>query len=32
MTGTPEGVGELKKGDFVEAELDHFCSLKVNVD
>ena len=32
MTGTPEGVGELNKGDSVEAKLDHFCSLKVKVE
>ena len=32
MTGTPEGVGALNKGDSVEAKLDHFCSLKVKVE
>ena len=31
MTGTPEGVGEIKKGDILEADLSDFCSLKVNV-
>lgn len=31
MTGTPEGVGELKQGDFIEANLDNICSLKVYV-
>ena len=31
MTGTPEGVSELIKGDIVEAELNHLCQLKVNV-
>jgi 2-keto-4-pentenoate hydratase/2-oxohepta-3-ene-1,7-dioic acid hydratase in catechol pathway len=32
MTGTPEGVGEIIKGDILEAELGDICSLKVNVD
>ena len=32
MTGTPEGVGEIIKGDILEAELSNFCLLKVNVD
>lgn len=32
MTGTPEGVGEIVKGDVLEAKLGNFCSLKVNVD
>jgi 2-keto-4-pentenoate hydratase/2-oxohepta-3-ene-1,7-dioic acid hydratase in catechol pathway len=31
MTGTPEGVGEIKKGDVLEAWLSSFCSLKVDV-
>jgi 2-keto-4-pentenoate hydratase/2-oxohepta-3-ene-1,7-dioic acid hydratase in catechol pathway len=31
MTGTPEGVGELKNGDVIEANLDNLCSLKVDV-
>lgn len=31
MTGTPEGVGELKKGDIIEANLDNLCSLKIGV-
>ncbi len=32
MTGTPEGVGEIVKGDVLEAKLGNICSLKVNVD
>ncbi len=32
MTGTPEGVDEIFKGDMLEAKLGNFCSLKVNVD
>ena len=32
MTGTPEGVGEIKSGDILEANLGDICSLKVNVD
>ena len=31
ITGTPEGVGEIVKGDVLEAELGDLCSLKVNV-
>lgn len=31
MTGTPEGVGEIQKGDVLEAELSGICSLKVDV-
>ncbi len=31
LTGTPEGVGEIKEGDVLEAQLDSFCSLTVNV-
>lgn len=31
MTGTPEGVDEIKKGDRVKAKLGNICSLKVNV-
>lgn len=31
MTGTPEGVGEIKSGDMLEAELGNICSLKVDV-
>ena len=31
MTGTPQGVGEIKKGDVLEAWLSNFCSLKVDV-
>lgn len=32
MTGTPEGVGEITKGDLLEAELGNICSLRVNVN
>jgi 2-keto-4-pentenoate hydratase/2-oxohepta-3-ene-1,7-dioic acid hydratase in catechol pathway len=32
MTGTPEGVGEITKGDVLEANLGNICSLKVYVD
>ncbi len=31
MTGTPEGVDEIKSGDILEAELGNICFLKVNV-
>lgn len=31
MTGTPEGVGEIKKGDVIKAELKDFCFLEVDV-
>jgi 2-keto-4-pentenoate hydratase/2-oxohepta-3-ene-1,7-dioic acid hydratase in catechol pathway len=31
MTGTPEGVAEIKKGDKIEAKLGNICSLIVNV-
>ena len=31
MTGTPEGVGEIKKGDILEAEMANICYLKVDV-
>jgi len=31
MTGTPEGVSEIVKGDVLEASLGHICFLKVNV-
>jgi len=31
LTGTPEGVGELKENDIIEARLGDYCSLKVNV-
>jgi len=31
MTGTPEGVAEIKKGDELEANLSNICKLKVNV-
>ena len=31
MTGTPEGVAEIKKGDKIEAKLGDICSLTVNV-
>jgi len=32
LTGTPEGVDEIKKGDILEAKLGNICYLKVNVD
>ena len=32
MTGTPEGVGEIKPGDILEAKLGNICSLKVDVE
>ncbi len=31
MTGTPEGVGEIKRGDKIEAKLGNICSLNVFV-
>jgi 2-keto-4-pentenoate hydratase/2-oxohepta-3-ene-1,7-dioic acid hydratase in catechol pathway len=31
MTGTPEGVGEIKAGDVIEAKLGDICSLKIDV-
>ncbi len=31
MTGTPEGVGEITKGDIIEARLGNICYLKINV-
>ena len=31
MTGTPEGVGEIKEGDIIEAELSNLCFLKIYV-
>jgi len=31
MTGTPEGVGEITKGDILEAGLSDICILKVDV-
>lgn len=31
LTGTPEGVGEIKEGDVLEAQLDSICSLTVDV-
>lgn len=31
MTGTPEGVAEIKPDDVLEAELGNICSLKVDV-
>lgn len=31
LTGTPEGVQSLKKGDCIEAELEGYCHLKVYV-
>jgi 2-keto-4-pentenoate hydratase/2-oxohepta-3-ene-1,7-dioic acid hydratase in catechol pathway len=32
LTGTPEGVSEIKRGDNLEAKLGDICLLKVNVD
>ena len=32
LTGTPEGVSEILKGDVLEANLGNICFLKVNVD
>jgi acylpyruvate hydrolase len=31
LTGTPEGVGEIKERDVLEAQLDNLCSLTVDV-
>jgi 2-keto-4-pentenoate hydratase/2-oxohepta-3-ene-1,7-dioic acid hydratase in catechol pathway len=31
LTGTPEGVGEIKEGDVLEARLGTFCTLTVDV-
>lgn len=31
LTGTPEGVGEIKEGDVLEAKLGSICSLNVDV-
>jgi len=31
MTGTPEGVSEIKKGDIIKAGLGEICNLKINV-
>jgi acylpyruvate hydrolase len=31
LTGTPEGVGEIKEGDVLEASLGSLCSLTVDV-
>jgi 2-keto-4-pentenoate hydratase/2-oxohepta-3-ene-1,7-dioic acid hydratase in catechol pathway len=31
LTGTPEGVGEIKEGDVLEADLGSLCSLTVDV-
>ncbi len=31
MTGTPEGVSEIKKGDRLDAKLGNICSLKIDV-
>lgn len=31
LTGTPEGVGEIKEGDVLEARLGAFCTLTVDV-
>ncbi|OYT28789.1 acylpyruvase [Thermoplasmatales archaeon ex4572_165] len=31
LTGTPSGVNEIKKGDILEATMDSYCSLHVDV-
>jgi len=31
LTGTPEGVGEIKEGDILEAQLDSLCRLTIDV-
>ena len=31
LTGTPEGVGEIFENDVIEASLENYCSLNVNV-
>lgn len=31
LTGTPEGVGEIKEGDVLEAQLDSICRLTIDV-
>ena len=31
LTGTPEGVGEIKEGDVLEARLGSLCLLTVDV-
>jgi len=31
MTGTPEGVGEIKPGDALKANLENLCSISINV-
>ncbi|MBN2604168.1 MAG: fumarylacetoacetate hydrolase family protein [Candidatus Thermoplasmatota archaeon] len=31
LTGTPEGVGPIKEGDILKAELKGYCNLQVNV-
>jgi acylpyruvate hydrolase len=31
LTGTPEGVGEIKEGDVLEAQLDSLCRLTIDV-
>jgi 2-keto-4-pentenoate hydratase/2-oxohepta-3-ene-1,7-dioic acid hydratase in catechol pathway len=31
LTGTPEGVGEIKDGDVLKAKLADYCNLRVNV-
>lgn len=32
MTGTPEGVDEIKSGDVLDANLGNICSLHINVE
>ena len=31
MTGTPEGVSEIKRGDMIQANLDNFCFINIDV-
>ena len=31
LTGTPAGVGPLKQGDIIEAELSHIANIKTEV-
>jgi len=31
LTGTPEGVGEIRKGDILKVELSGYCNLQVDV-
>jgi len=31
LTGTPDGVNEIKQGDLLDATMDSYCSLNVDV-